>query len=174
MKAYTPENLVKISRYKKLFPTLPAEVRHDVYSRMLVLLKEEEKWCDRGNYKHIAQILTTIALYEVLQMHGKSEPEAYRIISEAMWGALTPESYRKMARRSFFLPMMKKILPFGFRHGSGAGWQYTWHLEHLQRAEPDETGRDVLPFRRDQLREAALYGFQEDENPLPGRGLLRL
>ena len=65
MKAYTPENLVKISRYKKLFPTLPEEVRQDVYSRMLVLLKEEEKWCDRGNYKHIAQILTTIALYDV-------------------------------------------------------------------------------------------------------------
>ena len=129
MKAYTPENLVKISRYKKLFPTLPEEVRQDVYSRMLVLLKEEEKWCDRGNYKHIAQILTTIALYEVLQMHRKSEPESYRIISETMWGALTPESYRKMARRSFFLPMMKKILSFGFRHGSGAGWQYTWHLE---------------------------------------------
>ncbi len=129
MKAYTPENLVKISRYKKLFQTLPEEVRQDVYSRMLVLLKEEEKWCDRGNYKHIAQILTTIALYEVLQTHGKSEPEAYRIISGAMWGALTPEAYQKMARRSFFLPMMKKILPFGFRHGSGAGWQYTWHLE---------------------------------------------
>lgn len=24
---------------------------------------------------------------------------------------------------------LKKILPFGFRHGSGAGWRYTWHLD---------------------------------------------
>lgn len=50
------------------------------------------------NYKHIAQILTAIALYEVLQQHGKSEPEAFEIISNAMWGALTPKTYQKLAR----------------------------------------------------------------------------
>ena len=129
MKAYVPEKLAAVSRYRRLFPTLPQDIRQDVYSRMLELVKEEKQWCDKGNYKHMAQILTTIALYEVLQQHGKSEPEANRMISEAMWGALTPETYQKMARRSFFLPAMKKILPFGFRHGSGAGWKYTWHLE---------------------------------------------
>ncbi|MBQ6235764.1 MAG: hypothetical protein IJK54_07570, partial [Clostridia bacterium] len=120
MKQYTPEKLVAISRYKTLFPTLPKEVQGDVYDRMRVLLEEEKRWCDKGNYKHIAQILTTIALYEVLQRHGKSEPEVFGIVSTAMWGALTPKTYRKLARLPFFLPMMKKILPFGFRHGSGA------------------------------------------------------
>ncbi len=129
MKPYVPEKLVATSRYKKLFSTLPEDIRQDVYARMRVLLEEEKQWCDAGNYKHLAQILTTIALYEVLQQHGKSEPETYRIISESMWGALTPKTYQKMARLSFFLPLMKKILPFGFRHGSGAGWHYTWHLD---------------------------------------------
>ena len=122
MKKYTPEKLTAISRYKALMPTLSSDVRQDVYDRMKVLLEEEKQWCDAGNYKHIAQILTTIALYEVLQQHGKSEPEAFRIISEAMWGALTPKTYQKLARLPFFLPAMKRILPFGFRHGSGAGW----------------------------------------------------
>lgn len=129
MKKYTPEKLVKISRYKALFPTLAPELQKDVYARMRVLLEEEKQWCDAGNYKHIAQILTTIALYEVLQQHGKPEPEAFQIVSEAMWGALTPKTYQKLARLPVFLPMMKKILPFGFRHGSGAGWRYTWHLD---------------------------------------------
>ena len=27
------------------------------------------------------------------------------------------------------MPAMKKILPFGFRHGSGHGWRYTWHKD---------------------------------------------
>jgi len=128
MKDYVPEKLVKTSRYKTLFPTLSTDVQKDVLSRMRVLLEEEKRWCDVGNYKHIAQILTTIALYEVLQQHGKSEPEAFGIISRAMWGALTPRTYQKLARLPFFLPAMKKVLPFGFRHGSGAGWRYTWHL----------------------------------------------
>lgn len=129
MKDYAPEKLVAVSRYKKLFPTLPADIQRDVLTRMGVLLEEEKRWCDAGNYKHIAQILTTIALYEVLQQHGKSEPEAFGIISKAMWGALTPRTYQKLARLPFFLPVMKKVLPFGFRHGSGAGWRYTWHLD---------------------------------------------
>ena len=67
MKQYTPEKLVAISRYKVLFPTLSPEIQRDVYSRMRVLIEEEKQWCDQGNYKHLAQILTTIALYEVLQ-----------------------------------------------------------------------------------------------------------
>ena len=129
MKKYTPERLAAISRYKTLFTTLTTEIQKDVYDRMRVLLEEEKQWCDAGNYKHISQILTTIALYEVLQQHGQSEPEAFRTISEAMWGALTPETYQKLARLPFFLPMMKRILPFGFQHGSGAGWRYTWHLK---------------------------------------------
>ena len=129
MKQYTPEKLVAVSRYKVLFPTLSPDIQRDVYSRMRVLIEEEKQWCDQGNYKHIVQILTTIALYEVLQQHGKSELEAFKIISEAMWAALTPKTYQKMARLSFFLPAMKKILPFGFRHGSGTGWRYTWHLD---------------------------------------------
>ena len=129
MKAYTPENLVKISRYRELFPMLPEDVRQDVYRRIQELVMEEQQWCDKGNYTHIAQILTTIALYEVLQRHGKSEPEAYWTVSRAMWGALTPKSFQKMARNRFFLPMMKKILPFGFRHATGAGWKYTWHMD---------------------------------------------
>ena len=121
MKAYTPEKLVAVSRYRKFFPTLPEDIRKDAYRRIGELIGEEKQYCDAGNYKHMAQIFTSIALYQTLQAHGRSEAEAYRITSEEMWKALTPRSYQRMARLPFFLPMMKKILPFGFRHGSGAG-----------------------------------------------------
>lgn len=88
----------------------------------------------------MAQIFTSIALYQTLQKHGKSEEETYKIKSEEMWKALTPKSYQKMARLPFFIPMMKKILPFGFKHGSGVGWRYEWHI--------DEDPKDRFHFEK--------------------------
>ena len=85
VKKYNPRQMVAESRYQKYFPTLSADIQHDVYSRMSELLTEEKEYCDKGNYAHMSQILTSIALYEILQKHGCSEEEAYRIVSEEMW-----------------------------------------------------------------------------------------
>ena len=122
MKQYTPEKLVAVSRYKTLFPTLSPEIQRDVYSRMRVLIEEEKQYCDQGNYKHLAQILTTIALYEVLQQHGKSEPEAFKIISEAMWAALTPKNLSENGS-AFILPPGHEENP--------ALWFSTWLRRRL-------------------------------------------
>ena len=129
MKEYKPERMVAISRYQNYFPTLPEDIQNDIVRRMEALIAEEKEFCDKGNYKHMAQILTSIALYEVLQLHGKSEAEAYKLVSEEMWKFLDPSGMQKMAKKSFFLPLMKKIVPFGFKHGSGVGWRYTWHKD---------------------------------------------
>lgn len=129
MKEYLPKKLVAISRYQNYFPTLSADIQNDVYERISVLIEEEKQYCDKGNYKHMAQILTSIALYEVLQNHGMSEEEAYKAVSEEMWKFLDPSGMQKLARKSFFLPLMKKIVPFGFKKGSGVGWRYTWHKD---------------------------------------------
>lgn len=90
MSQYTPRKLVAISRYQNYFPTLSMEIQNDTYARINELLEEEKEYCDKGNYKHMAQILTSIALYETLQKHGKSEEEAYNIVSEKMWKFLDP------------------------------------------------------------------------------------
>lgn len=129
MRAYEPKTLVAVSRYQKYFPTLPADVQSDIYARMSELIEEEKQYCDKGNYSHMAQILTSIAMYEALQKHGKSEAEAYKIASEEMWKFLDPSGMQKLAWKRFFLPLMKRIVPFGFKHGSGAGWRYTWHKD---------------------------------------------
>lgn len=124
---YTPEKLVAVSRYQNYFPMLSKEIQNDTYMRMHELLEEEKEYCDKGNDKHMAQILTSIALYETLQKNGKSETEAYKTVSEEMWKFLDPSKMQKLAKMRFFLPLMKKIVPFGFRKGSGTGWRYTWH-----------------------------------------------
>ncbi len=129
MKKYEPEMMVAVSRYQNYFPTLPEAIRQDTYARMRELIKEEKEYCDKGNYSHMSQILTSIALYEVLQKHGKSEEEAFRIVSEKMWSFLDPSAMQKLAKKKFFLPLMKKVVPFGFKKGSGYGWRYTWHKD---------------------------------------------
>ncbi|MBR1750812.1 MAG: L-2-amino-thiazoline-4-carboxylic acid hydrolase [Ruminococcus sp.] len=129
MKKYIPEEMVKISRYQNFFPTLDNDIREDIYRRMTELIKEEQVYCDKRNYEHMAQILTSIAMYEVLQKHGSSEEEAYRTVSEKMWDHLDPSGMQKLARKSFFLPLMKKIVPLGFKMKSGYGWRYTWHKD---------------------------------------------
>ena len=129
MKNYVPEKMVAISRYQEHFPTFSSEIQMDIYKRISELIEEEKQYCDKGNYSHMAQILTSIAMYEVLQRYGKNEEEAYRIVSEEMWKFLDPSGMQKLAKKSFFLPLMKKVVPFGFKHGSGSGWRYTWHKD---------------------------------------------
>lgn len=155
-KKYEPRALVKISRYQNFFPTLPNKMQDEIYARMAELIEEERQYCDKGNYKHMAQILTSIAMYEVLQRHGKSEEEAYRIVSEEMWKFLDPSGMQKLARKKFFLPLMKKIVPFGFRKGSGYGWRYTWY---------DDDPEDRFHFETNECIYAQILGK---------RGLLKL
>ncbi len=128
-KKYIPEKMVKISRYQKFFPSLSDEIKEDVYKRMTELIEEEKGYCDKGNFEHMSQILTSIALYEILQKHGESEEKAYTIVSEEMWKFLNPSRMQKLAKKSFFLPLMKKVVPIGFKHKSGTGWRYTWHQD---------------------------------------------
>ena len=126
MKQCVPEKMVARSRYRRYFQTLPADVQQDVYARVRELVEEERAYCDEGSYAHMAQILTSIALYEVLQAHGAGE-EAYRAVLEEMWAFLDPSGMQRLARLPFFLPLMRKAVPFGFRKGSGTGWRCTWH-----------------------------------------------
>ena len=156
MKRYEPEDMVAVSRYRNYFPTLPLAVQQDVYVRMRTLLEEEKDYCDKGNYDHMAQILTSIALYEVLQAHGSTEAQAYRAVSEEMWKFLDPSGMQKLARRSFFLPLMKTIVPFGFRRKSGVGWRYTWH---------EDDPKDEFRFECNECLYATILGR---------RGLLKL
>ena len=133
MKPYTAERLVAVSRYRNYFPTLPEDVRRDITRRIEALILEDKSYCDQGNHSHMAQILTSIAMYEVLQAHGRTEAEAYRIVSEEMWKFLDPSPMQRLARRRFFLPLMKRLVPFGFKNGSGFGWRYTWHRDDPKR-----------------------------------------
>ena len=127
MKEYTPLKMIRAGRYKVCFAALAPELQQEVLRRMETLITENAEWCDRGNYGHLCNILPTIAIDEALQAHGKTADEAFELISSHMWAALTPEMYIKLSRLPFFLSVMRKIIPLGFKYGSGKGWRYVWH-----------------------------------------------
>ena len=127
MKKYTPIKMIRAGRYKVCFDGLEPEVQAGVLYRKETLITDNREWCDKGNYGHLCNILPTIAIDEALQAHGKTADEAYEIISTHMWAALTPEMYIKLSRLPFFFSVMRKIIPLGFKYGSGKGWRYVWH-----------------------------------------------
>ena len=79
------------------------------------------------NRRHLCNILPTVAIDEVLQKHGKTADEAFELISTHMWAALKPELFQKLSRLPYFMGIMRKIIPLGFKYGSGKGWKYAWH-----------------------------------------------
>ena len=121
--------MINAGRYKVCFSELSTEIQEDVLKHMARLIEENLKWYDRGNYGHLCNILPTIAIDEALQERGKTPEESLEILSKYMWAALKPEGMQRLARLPFFMPLAKKVVPFGFRHGSGKGWQYVWHLD---------------------------------------------
>ena len=127
MKKDHPLRMINAGRYKVCFAELNPDIQADVLRRMERLIEENCEWYDRGNYGHLCNILPTLAIDEALQAAGKTPEESLEFLSRYMWGALKPEKMQRMARYDFFMPLMKRIVPLGFKYGSGKGWQYTWH-----------------------------------------------
>ena len=121
--------MVMNGRYAVLYGKLAPSIQQEVLSRMSELIEDERDYEDKGNYGHFCNILPTIAIDEVLRRNGKSEEEAFEMISSHMWAALTPEKFQKMSKLPFFLSVMRRIIPLGFKYGSGKGWKYVWHPE---------------------------------------------
>ena len=116
-KAYEPLNMVMNGRYAVLYGKLDPTIQKEVLSRMAGLIEEERDYEDKGNYGHFCNILPTIAIDDVLQRNGKSPEEAFELISTHMWAALNPERFRRLSKLPFFLSVMRKIIPLGFKYG---------------------------------------------------------
>lgn len=130
-KVYEPLPMVLNSRYAVLYKKLSPEIQADLLKALEPLIAEESAlgYTDKGNYAHLSNILTTIALDDVLQKHGKTPDEAFEMISTHMWAALNEKAFQKMSKLPFFLSLMRKIIPLGFKYGSGKGWKYVWHQD---------------------------------------------
>lgn len=120
--------MIRKSFYYEFFKGLDRKIREDVLKRVDELIIEEGEYCDKGNFKHLSDIFSTIALYESLNMHGFEKDEAYEMVSNALYKAVGPIKKRmeSLSKRKLFWRFIKVILPIAFRRGSGIGWRFTW------------------------------------------------
>ncbi len=66
------KGMIAASRYKQYIASLSEAEQQTLRDRLQVLVGENREYCDRGNYTHLSNILTTIALDELLQSGGKT------------------------------------------------------------------------------------------------------
>ena len=131
MGKYVAKKMIKKSRHINFFNTLDRDMKANILARIDELVREEKEYCDKGNYGHLCNMLTAISVYETLQKHGMSEEVAFKVTSDEMYKFLQPnrEKFQKLATKKWFWKVMKKIIPFGFKRGSGVGWRYTWYAQ---------------------------------------------
>ena len=137
---YSGRALMAASRYQEYLPTIPQADQDRVATRVDELIADNQEYCDQGNYDHLANMLTAVALYEMHRERGMGEDEAIRATGQPMWDFVerhTAGTYRKLLSKPGMLKLMSRIVPVGFKKGSGYGWEYAWHQDkstakHLQ------------------------------------------
>ena len=120
--------MIRRSKHIDYFNTLDDSLKKQIIDRINQLIIEENKYCDSGNYNHLCNIFSAIAIYETLQNNGYSEAEAFDITGNEMYRYIQrkKELFQKLSLRKWFWPVMKIIVPIGFRLGSGTGWKFKW------------------------------------------------
>lgn len=120
--------MIRRSKHIDCFNTLDDSLKKQILDRIDQLVIEENKYCDNGNYDHLCNIFSAIAIYETLQNNGYSEVEAFDITGNEMYRYIQKEKelFQKLSYRKLFWPLMKIIVPIGFRLGSGTGWKFKW------------------------------------------------
>lgn len=127
-KQYNGERLIKHSRYYDYYKKIDYSMQVNIIEHIDILISENREYCDNGNYNHLSNIFTSIALYEQLQKKYSKE-ESFQILSHHMWQYVEKNSmiFRNLEKIPYFLWIMGILLPYLFNWGSGYGWHYQWH-----------------------------------------------
>ena len=128
MKKYVAEKMIKKSLYKKYYSTLNNTFKKQILDKINNLIKEENRYCDKGNYEHLCNIFSAIAIYETLQKNGRDESQAFETTSLELYKSIESKTkfFQKFSKLRCFWPIMKIVVPIGFRYGSGTGWRFSW------------------------------------------------
>ncbi|MCR4662239.1 MAG: L-2-amino-thiazoline-4-carboxylic acid hydrolase [Clostridia bacterium] len=130
-KKYNGKDMSKSSRFIEYLKTMSEVDLRKVEDKINILIKENKEYCDKGNYQHLSNIFTCMALYNTLKDDGMSENEAVDLVFNTMYKYMETQKvkFQKLAKHGWFWPLIKKIVPLGFKKGSGYGWAYTWHKD---------------------------------------------
>ncbi|MCR5505939.1 MAG: L-2-amino-thiazoline-4-carboxylic acid hydrolase [Bacilli bacterium] len=127
-KKYIGKAMIKKSRFIEYLKKMDEKELNEVEEKVDLYVLENQIYCDKGNYTHLSNIFTSMALYCTLIEHGMKEEEAEDLVFNTMYAFIQKQkqSFQKLSKKGWFWPVIKKIVPIGFKKGSGYGWKYTW------------------------------------------------
>ena len=123
-KKYIPRKMIPRSRFRDLYKEWDEEDRALWIDKMNVLLFENSQYTDSKNYGVLCNLLTSLAIVQVLESKGMPRKEAEQYTADAMYKFIEPQikSMKKLASNGWFVRFLKLTMPMKFRNTLGYGW----------------------------------------------------
>jgi hypothetical protein len=123
-KRYIPRKMIPRSRFRDLYKEWDEEDRTLLIDKMNVLLFENSQYTDSKNYGFLCNLLTSLAIVQVLESKGMPRKEAEQYTADAMYKFIEPQikSMKKLASNGWFVRFLKLTMPMKFRNTLGYGW----------------------------------------------------
>ena len=123
-KKYIPRKIIPRSRFRDLYKEWNEEDRALLIDKMNVLLFENSQYTDSKNYGFLCNLLTSLAIVQVLESKGMPRKEAEQYTADAMYKFIEPQikSMKKLASNGWFVRFLKLTMPMKFRNTLGYGW----------------------------------------------------
>ena len=123
-KKYIPRKMIPRSRFRDLYKEWDEEDRALLIDKMNVLLFENSQYTDSKNYGFLCNLLTSLAIVQVLESKGMPRKEAEQYTADAMHKFIEPQikSMKKLASNGWFVRFLKLTMPMKFRNTLGYGW----------------------------------------------------
>ena len=123
-KKYIPWKMIPRSRFRDLYKEWDEEDRALLIDKMNVLLFENSQYTDSKNYGFLCNLLTSLAIVQVLESKGMPRKEAEQYTADAMYKFIEPQikSMKKLASNGWFVRFLKLTMPMKFRNTLGYGW----------------------------------------------------
>ena len=125
MKKYDPVKMIRKSRFVTFYDTWSAAEQDKLADQIKRLIEENSIYTDSGNYDHLCNLLTSLAMVMVLESTGKKRAEAEKLVADAMYEFIQPQilSMRKLASHNWFVKFLKITMPLKFKKTLGYGWE---------------------------------------------------
>ena len=116
--------MIPRSRFRDLYKEWDEEDRALLIDKMNVLLFENSQYTDSKNYGFLCNLLTSLAIVQVLESKGMPRKEAEQYTADAMYKFIEPQikSMKKLASNGWFVRFLKLAMPMKFKNTLGYGW----------------------------------------------------
>ena len=116
--------MISRSRFRNMYKEWNDEDRALLVNKMDVLIRENSQYSDSKNYGFLCNLLTSLAIVQVLEDKGMPRKDAQEYAANAMYKFIEPqiESMKKLASHGWFVRFLKLTMPLKFKKTLGYGW----------------------------------------------------